>query len=98
LGEKGSKSYCLAQEKKNITVGRRGGINTLRSRSATVTFETPEPPGWITEPPGTGDFSRLTWEQPTTSGKSSEVPGKEISRLSQLADGSFVAGIILVLD
>jgi hypothetical protein len=52
-------------------------------------FETPEPLGWIPEPPGTGDFSWLTWEQPRTSGKSSEVPGKKISRLSQLADGSF---------
>jgi hypothetical protein len=61
-----------------------------------VNFKTPEPPGWIPEPPGTGDFSRLTWEQPRTSGKSSEVPGKVFSRLRQLADGSFVAGIILV--
>jgi hypothetical protein len=63
-----------------------------------VTFETPEPPSWIPEPPGTGDFSRLTWEQPGTSGKSSEVPGKVFSRLRQLVDGSFVAGIILVLE
>jgi hypothetical protein len=47
---------------------------------------------------GTSDFSRLTWEQPGTSGKSSEVPGKMFSRLSQLADGSFVAGIIFVLE
>jgi hypothetical protein len=54
-------------------------------------FETPEPPG-------SGDFSLLTWEQPRTSGKSSEVPGKKNSRLSQLVDGSFVAGIILVLE
>jgi hypothetical protein len=61
-------------------------------------FETPEPPGWIPEPPGSGDFSLLTWEQPRTSGKSSEVPGKKNSRLSQLLDGSFVAGIILVLE
>jgi hypothetical protein len=75
-----------------------GGINTLRSGSAKVTFETPEPPGWIQEPSGTSDFSRLTWEQPGTSGKSSEVPGKVISRLSQLTDGSFVAEIILVLE
>jgi hypothetical protein len=56
-----------------------------------VTFEIPEPPG-------TSDFSRLTWEQPGTSGKSSEVPGKVFSRLCQMADGSFVAGIILVLE
>jgi hypothetical protein len=34
-------------------------------------FETPEPPGWIPELPGTGDFSWLTWEQPGTSVKSS---------------------------
>jgi hypothetical protein len=59
-------------------------------------FETPEPSGWIPEPPGSGDFNLLTWEQPRTSGKNSEVPGKKNSRLSQLVDGSFVAGIIVV--
>jgi hypothetical protein len=76
----------------------RGGINTLRSGSATVTFESPEPPSWISKPPGTDDFSRLTREQPGTSGKNSEVLGKVFSRLRQLADRSFVAGIILVLE
>jgi hypothetical protein len=25
-------------------------------------FETSEPPGWIPEPPGSSDFSLLTWE------------------------------------
>jgi hypothetical protein len=93
----GSQSYCLAQEEEEVTVGRQGGINTLRSGSATVTFESPEPPGWIPEPPGTGDFNRLSWEQPRTSGKNLEVPRKVFSRLRQLADSSFVAGIILVL-
>jgi hypothetical protein len=44
-----------------------------------------------------GDFSRLTWEQPGTSEKNSEVPGKRISRLRQLADRSFVDEMILVL-
>jgi hypothetical protein len=86
------------RSEKKKTVGRQGGINTLRYRSATVTFESPEPPGWIQEPLGTGEFSRLTWEQPRTSGKNSEVPEKVFSRLRQLADGSFVAGIILVLE
>jgi hypothetical protein len=38
------------------------GYKYPRSGSATVTFESPEPPGWIPEPPRTGDFSRLTWE------------------------------------
>jgi hypothetical protein len=84
--------------RKKVTVGRQGSINTLKSRSATVTFESPEPPGWIPESPGTGDFSRLIRKQPRTSGKNSEVPGKVFSRLRQLADGSFVAGIILVLE
>jgi hypothetical protein len=98
LGEIGSKSYCFGAGVKKVTVGRQGGINTLRSGSATVAFERPEPPGWIPEPPGTGDFSRLTWEYPGTSGKCSEVPRKVFSRLRQLADGSFMAGIILVLE
>jgi hypothetical protein len=39
-----------------------------------------------------------SWKQPGTSGKNSEVPGKKFSRLRQLADGSFVAGMILVLE
>jgi hypothetical protein len=75
LGRDGEKKLLFGAGEKKITVGRQGGINTLRSGSATVTFETPEPPGWIPEPLGTGDFSRLTWEQPGTSGKSSEVSG-----------------------
>jgi hypothetical protein len=45
---------------------------------------------------------RNLWRNPGTSalssGKISEVPGKVFPRLSQLADGSFVAGIILVLE
>jgi hypothetical protein len=48
--------------RKKITVGRQGGINTLRSRITTSTFENPEPPG-------TGDFSRLTRAQSGTSGE-----------------------------
>jgi hypothetical protein len=98
LGERVSKSYCFGAGRKKITVGRQGGINTLRSRSAMVTFESPEPPGWIPEPLGTGDFSRLTREQPETSGKNSKVPGKVFSRLRQLADRSFVPGTNLVLE
>jgi hypothetical protein len=69
LGRDGEQKLLFGTWEKWITVGRQGGINTLRSRSATVTFESPEPPGWIPEPPGTGDFSRLTREQPGTSGK-----------------------------
>jgi hypothetical protein len=57
-----SKSYCFGAGVKKITVGRQGVINTLRSGSTTVTFESPEPPGWIPEPSEIGDFSRLTWE------------------------------------
>jgi hypothetical protein len=38
------------------------------------------------------------WKQPGTSGKNSVVPGKKFSRLRQLADGSFVVGMILVLE
>jgi hypothetical protein len=33
-----------------------------------------------------------------TSGKNSKVPGKKISKLRQLADRSFVAGMFLVLE
>jgi hypothetical protein len=81
LGEMGSQSYYLAQKEEEVTVGRQRGINTLRSGSATVTFESLKPPGCIPGPPRTGDFSRLSWEQPKTSGKNSEVLGKVFSRL-----------------
>jgi hypothetical protein len=62
--------------RKEITVGRQGGINTLKSGTTTAIFENLEPPGEIPEPPGKADSSRLTWEQSETSGKNSEVPGK----------------------
>jgi hypothetical protein len=81
----------LAQGGRKMTVGRQGGINTLRSGTTMTTFENPEPPG-------TGDFSRLTRVQLGTSGENSKVPGKMSSRLRQLADRSFVAGMILVLE
>jgi hypothetical protein len=74
--EKCEQKLLFGAGRKKVTVRRQGGINTLRSRSATATFESPEPPGWIPEPPGTGDFSRLIREQPKTSGKKLEVPGK----------------------
>jgi hypothetical protein len=45
LGREGEQKLLFGAGVKNITVGRWGGINTLRSGSATVTFETPEPPG-----------------------------------------------------
>jgi hypothetical protein len=98
LGSDGEQKLLFSAGRKKVIVGRQGGINTLRSRSATATFEISEPPGKIPEPPGTGDFSRMTWEQSGTSGKNSEVLGKKFSRLRHLADRSFVAGIILVLE
>jgi hypothetical protein len=60
LGRDGEQKLLSGTGEKKIIVGRQGGINTLRSGSATVTFETPEPLGWIPEPLGTGDFRRLT--------------------------------------
>jgi hypothetical protein len=98
LGRGGEQKLLFGAGEKKVTIGRQGGINTLKSGSATITFESPKPPGWIPEPPGTDDFSRLTREQPGTFGENSEVPGKVFSRLRQLADRSFVAGIILVLE
>jgi hypothetical protein len=91
LGRDGEQKLLFGAGRKKVSVGRQGGINTLKSRSATATFVIPEPPG-------TGDFSRLTWVQPGTFGKNSEVPGKMISRLRQLVDRSFVAWMILVLE
>jgi hypothetical protein len=91
LGRDGEQKLLFGAGRKQITVGRKGGMDTLGSGTTTVIFESPEPLG-------TGDFNRLTWEQPRTSGKNSEVPGKKFSRLRQLADRSFVAGIILVLE
>jgi hypothetical protein len=45
LGREGEQKLLFGAGRKKITVGRQGGINTLRSRSATVTFEILEPPG-----------------------------------------------------
>ena len=45
MGEKWSKMLLFSAGRKNITVGRQGGINTLRSGIATAIFEDPEPPG-----------------------------------------------------
>jgi hypothetical protein len=74
LGRDGEQKLLFGAGRKKVTIGRQGGINTLRSRSAMVTFEIPEPPG-------TGDFSMLTWVQPRTSGKNLEVPRLMFSRL-----------------
>jgi hypothetical protein len=74
----GAKATVWHREEEGITIGRQGGINTLRSRSATATFEIPEPPGKIVEPLRTGDFSRLTWVQPGTSGKKLRGSGKDV--------------------
>jgi hypothetical protein len=45
LGRDGDQKLLFGTERKKVTVGKQGGINTLRSRSATVTFEIPEPQG-----------------------------------------------------
>jgi hypothetical protein len=45
LGRDGEQKLLFGAGRKEVTVGRQGGINTLRSRSATATFEIPEPPG-----------------------------------------------------
>jgi hypothetical protein len=60
--EGGEQTLLFGAGRKKVTVGRQGGISTLRSRSATATFKILEPPGKIPEPPGASDFSRLTWE------------------------------------
>jgi hypothetical protein len=76
----GEQKLLFSAWRKKITVGRQGGINTLRSGTTTTIFESPEPQG-------IGDFSRLTWEQPRTF--------KHLIS-SKLADRSFVGGMILV--
>jgi hypothetical protein len=45
LGRDGEQKLLFGARRKKVTVGRQGGINTLRSRSATITFEIPEPLG-----------------------------------------------------
>jgi hypothetical protein len=45
LGREGEPKLLFGAGRKKITVGRQGGINTLRSRSATAIFEILEPPG-----------------------------------------------------
>jgi hypothetical protein len=44
LGRDGEQKLLFGTEEKKLTVGRQGGINTLRSGSAMVTFETSKPP------------------------------------------------------
>jgi hypothetical protein len=72
LGRVGEQMLLFGAGRKKVTVGRQGGINTLISRTTTATFENPEPLGQIPEPPGIDNFSRLTWEQPGTSGKKTQ--------------------------
>jgi hypothetical protein len=45
LGRDGEPKLLFGAGEKKITVRAQGGINTLISKSAPVTFETPEPPG-----------------------------------------------------
>jgi hypothetical protein len=78
LGREEEQMLLFGVGRKKVTIGRQGGINTLRSGTSTTTFENPEPPGQILEPPGTGDFSRLTWEQSGTSGEKPRGSGKDV--------------------
>ena len=58
-------------------------------------------PGTSGRDPGTsgkGRTSAAVREQLRIFGKNSEVPGKECTRLRQLADRSYVVGMILVLE
>jgi hypothetical protein len=45
LGREGEQKLLFGAGRKKITVGRQGGINTLRSGPTTATFENPEPSG-----------------------------------------------------
>jgi hypothetical protein len=78
LGRDAEQKLLFGAGRKKIIVGRQGGINTLRSGTSTTIYESPEPPVQIPEPPGTGDFSRLTWEQPGTSGKKLRGSEKDV--------------------
>jgi hypothetical protein len=45
LGRDGKQKLLFGTGRKQITVGRQGGINTLKSRTTTATFEILKPPG-----------------------------------------------------
>jgi hypothetical protein len=45
LGSDGEQKLLFGVGRKKITVGRQGGINTLRSGTATANFEILDPPG-----------------------------------------------------
>jgi hypothetical protein len=45
LGREGEKMLVFGTGKKKITIGRQGGINTLRSGTLMTIFKNPEPPG-----------------------------------------------------
>jgi hypothetical protein len=45
LRRDGEQKLLFGTGRKKVTVGRQGGINMLRSRTTTATFEIPEPPG-----------------------------------------------------
>jgi hypothetical protein len=44
-GRDGEQKLLFGAGRKKVTIGRQGGINTLRSSSTMVTFEILEPPG-----------------------------------------------------
>jgi hypothetical protein len=45
LRTKGEQMLLFSTRRKKMTVGRQGGINTLRSGTTTSLFENPEPLG-----------------------------------------------------
>jgi hypothetical protein len=45
LGREGEQMLLFGAGRKKVTVGRQGGINTLRSGTTMATFKNPKPPG-----------------------------------------------------
>jgi hypothetical protein len=45
LGRDGEQKLLFSAGRNKITIGRQGGINTLRTGTITATFKIPEPPG-----------------------------------------------------
>ena len=99
LGERRGQGTVCGAGKKKKSVGGRGSINTPRSGSATVIFETRnfrENSRNFRELELHNRTSRLKLQSPELPGKNSELPGTGRTEQDSKLLGLFVAGKILV--
>jgi hypothetical protein len=99
LEREGERMILFIAGRKKRTIGREGGINTLRCGTTTTIFENLEPPGNFPKPSRSASLNRLSRYNLEPPGKNSKLPGTvrktgKDNRVLRL----FVAGIDFVLD